>query len=293
MSCCYDRFVLYFGNVIVLFCILYITETLALRDVKTHIPPEVNRGDTAWVNCSFDMEGEELYYIKHFFNGIEFYRFVSYIKENPIVLYPVGGIYVDKGKSSFGHVFLYTTDLDSEGNYTCEVSSEAPVFEQKRSSSSFMQVNVPPEDNPIITGIGFQYAIGENLTGTCTSARSKPPSILKWYINDREARCEFVMSRLSSYHPDSIVSVISDIQFTVQSYHFSGREMILRCTSFFKDHENSQIIVIKEKNKNSHWNHEKAQASVSLTCTAWPPLLFILLLSRQLMRYVDKYLLGY
>ncbi|XP_022257186.1 cell adhesion molecule 2-like [Limulus polyphemus] len=132
------------------------------------------------------MEGEELYYIKHFLNGIEFYRFVHYIKENPVALYSVSGIYVDKGKSSFGHVFLYTTDLESEGNYSCEVSSEAPLFDIKKSSNSFLQVNVPPKDNPIITGIRFQYATGENITGTCTSARSKPPSILKWYINDRE-----------------------------------------------------------------------------------------------------------
>lgn len=43
-----------------------------------------------------------------------------------------------------------------------------------------------PEEDPKISGVEMQYQIGDEIDLNCTSGKSHPPSVLHWYINDKE-----------------------------------------------------------------------------------------------------------
>lgn len=45
-----------------------------------------------------------------------------------------------------------------------------------------------PQHDPMIEGVMTEYAVGDYVTGNCTSAKSNPPSILAWYINGLKVR---------------------------------------------------------------------------------------------------------
>ncbi|XP_022242751.1 uncharacterized protein LOC111085980 [Limulus polyphemus] len=290
MNCHQDQFMWELRKIIAVFSILFMAETLALRNVKVQVPSAVNRGDTAWINCSFDLESDEIYSTKFYLNDLEFFRYISYLDDTPVSVYPFAGIYVDKGKSSFASVFMYTTDFNSEGNYKCEVSIGPPTFQTIVSKPGYMLVNVPPRHIPIINGVRLQYARGENLTGTCISARSKPPSTIKWYINDKEVSSKFVRIRILGSNPNDYVSVVSDIHFTVQPHHFVKSRMFIRCTSYFNELEYSRVIDITDKDNKNNWIDSAKRNSASSSFNGRLPLVFVLLCIRRLVEHINYFL---
>lgn len=290
MNCHQDHFMWELGKIIAIFSSLFMREALALKDVNVQVPSAVNRGDAGWINCSFDSENDEIFYTKFYLNDMEFFRYISYLESSTISVYPFAGIYVDKGKSSFASVFLYTTDFNSEGNYKCEVSSGPPKFQTVVSKPGYMMVTVPPKHIPTISGVNFQYSRGENLTGTCISARSKPPSTIKWYINDKEVRLNFVKFRNSGFNPNDYVSVVSEIHFTIQPHHFLKRRMLLRCTSYFSGLEYSRIIDITDMDKKSNMTDRAKHSSASSSFSARLLLVFFLFCLRRLVEHINYFL---
>ncbi|XP_023216292.1 uncharacterized protein LOC111618899 [Centruroides sculpturatus] len=102
-----------------------------LRLVKLDVPGAVFRGDSVWLNCSFDLESDELYSVKWYKNNVEFYRYLP-SDQPPAQKYEQVGVYLDLAKSYQGHLYLYRTDLYTEGTYRCEVSAESPSFQTIR-----------------------------------------------------------------------------------------------------------------------------------------------------------------
>ncbi|KAH8024390.1 hypothetical protein HPB51_022874 [Rhipicephalus microplus] len=65
-----------------------------LRLVRLDMPSAVIRGDPLWLNCSFDLESDDLYSVKWYKNHREFFRFLP--SENPPgQAYRLSGVYVD------------------------------------------------------------------------------------------------------------------------------------------------------------------------------------------------------
>ncbi|XP_053201050.1 uncharacterized protein LOC128386103 [Panonychus citri] len=100
------------------------TNGLILEDV--YVPSEVLVGDSVWLNCTYVLQGVQLYSIKWYKDNVEFYRYLPQSDPPKPQGIPCDGVYLDLSKSTLGHVFLNTTDLNSQGEYKCEVSSEAP-----------------------------------------------------------------------------------------------------------------------------------------------------------------------
>lgn len=48
----------------------------------------------------------------------------------------------------------------------------------------FIKYLALPRHDPIISGLGYRYEIGDFVVANCTSDISYPPPILAWYIND-------------------------------------------------------------------------------------------------------------
>lgn len=67
---------------------------LSLRLTEVRIPNHTVRNSTARLECHYDMDGEELYSVKWYKDGHEFYR---YIQRNmpPALVFELPGINVD------------------------------------------------------------------------------------------------------------------------------------------------------------------------------------------------------
>ncbi|UYV62699.1 hypothetical protein LAZ67_2001614 [Cordylochernes scorpioides] len=103
----------------------------ALRLSRLEVPSAVVLGEPAWLNCSYDLESDELYSVKWYKNNVEFYRFLPSDRP-PGQKYDLKGVFVDLSKSDHGYVHLSRTTLQTEGTYRCEVSAEAPSFQTVR-----------------------------------------------------------------------------------------------------------------------------------------------------------------
>ncbi|GFQ64696.1 ig-like domain-containing protein, partial [Trichonephila clavata] len=86
-------------------------------------------------------------------------------------------------------------------------------------------------DGPVISGGKPKYQKGDTVDVNCTSAKSNPPAELKWYINDKPVRAEFLVRYKPVRYPDGQVTSILGLRFAVRTDHFLRDEMRLKCTA--------------------------------------------------------------
>ncbi|KAF8781514.1 hypothetical protein HNY73_011902 [Argiope bruennichi] len=68
-------------------------------------------------------------------------------------------------------------------------------------------------DGPVITGGKPKYQKGDTVDVNCTSAKSNPPAELRWYINDKPVRAEFLLRYKpvrygKSFFPESVTRTL-------------------------------------------------------------------------------------
>ncbi|XP_054709794.1 uncharacterized protein LOC129219419, partial [Uloborus diversus] len=277
-----------------------------LRLARLDVPAAVIRGEPAWLNCTYDLEKDELYSVKWYKNNVEFYRFLPSDRP-PGQKYDLQGVYVDLVQSALGHVFLTRTDMNTEGVYRCEISAEAPSFQTVREEKEVRVYVIPRQspiitaplefeirynpirhqdkllvstvglrftaeprhfwhgamklrcsavisqaysmsseeiivgdnakasavvgDGPVITGGKPKYQKGDTVDVNCTSAKSNPAAELKWFINDKSVRPEFLIRYPAVRFPDGQVTSVLGLRFSVRAHHFQRDEMRLKCTA--------------------------------------------------------------
>ncbi|KFM80441.1 hypothetical protein X975_03332, partial [Stegodyphus mimosarum] len=185
------------------------------------------RGESVWLNCSYDLEHEKLYSIKWHKNNVEFYRYLP-DDSPPGQKYELAGIYIDLSRSREGNIFMSKTDVDSEGNYRCEVSTDAPVFQTVKGERE-MRIYVNPSSPPVIRGTKQHYVSGETVNVSCISSPSRPAAFLKWWINDREARKDEIVYLPPDESPDGLYTSTLILTFKATSGHFWSGRMKLVC----------------------------------------------------------------
>ena len=99
-------------------------------------------GQPGVIQCSYDLEGSELYSVKWYKDGQEFYRFMPTVSDHRDV-FSVAGVTIDLHKSNKNILHLATIDKDTEGIFRCEVSTEAPHF---YTGMEMVSVSVTGED---------------------------------------------------------------------------------------------------------------------------------------------------
>ncbi|XP_067143376.1 uncharacterized protein [Centruroides vittatus] len=200
-----------------------------LRLAKLEVPEAVLRGRPVWLNCSYDLESDQLYSIKWYRNNVEFYRYLPSDRP-PAQKYDLHGAYLDLGISRLGNVYLYRTDLNSEGVYRCEVSAEAPSFQTVREEKE-MKIYVLPEHGPKIVGTRTHYEVGQEVNANCSSAASKPAAVLRWYLNDKQVPDRLLIKYPPSRFLDGLETTTLGLRFRVDRNRFWEGAMNLRCTS--------------------------------------------------------------
>uniref|UniRef100_A0A834R6T9 Ig-like domain-containing protein n=1 Tax=Sarcoptes scabiei TaxID=52283 RepID=A0A834R6T9_SARSC len=199
----------------------------SLRLVMLEVPSPSYAGESIELSCIYDLEQDKLYSVKWYKNDVEFYRYVP--KDWPPGQFlPINGIRVDLGKSGMNSVFLKFIDINTAGVYRCEVSAEAPSFVTAEGEKE-LHVTVLPLSGPRIIGVQPSYKIGDEVNLTCISARSKPYSTLKWYINNKEIKS--VINASHVVHDDNLETSGLQLQFIALEKHFKSGAIHIKCTS--------------------------------------------------------------
>ncbi|KAA0192117.1 hypothetical protein HAZT_HAZT001621 [Hyalella azteca] len=98
-----------------------------VRVLAVDVPPYVNRGDDAELECHYDLAHLQLYSLKWYRDDDEFFRFMP--SEDPAqVVLPVPGVQVEMANSTGATLLLKAVTRQTEGHYKCEVLSDAPEY---------------------------------------------------------------------------------------------------------------------------------------------------------------------
>ncbi|XP_049838592.1 uncharacterized protein LOC126284051 isoform X1 [Schistocerca gregaria] len=245
---------------------VYAAAAGALQLRRLSVPQYKVRGDMALLQCLYDLEDDALYSVKWYKDDEEFYRYVPR-SHPPQHSYKIDGVKVDNQLSDDKQVVLRSVNLKSTGEYRCEVSAEAPSFASAQQEahmevvceypgrSALSPLNAAelppavgnssqqlyntcvspalPKDGPHIFGEERLYQVGDEISLNCTSGRSYPASVIKWFINDKEVPGDD--PRLEAHppqrHAHGLVSSSLGLRFAVSGAHFVSGSMKLRCVA--------------------------------------------------------------
>ncbi|KAL1516867.1 hypothetical protein ABEB36_000706 [Hypothenemus hampei] len=201
-----------------------------LKWVRVNVPQYRVPGEMAQLQCDYDLGNDTLYSVKWYKEQEEFYRYVP--KSTPkFNSYQVEGVHVDMDKSDSTKVVLKSVNWKTSGSYRCEVSAEAPSFVSAQSEARMEVVSLPDED-PVISGVEEQYQIGDEINLNCTSGRSRPASILHWYINEQQIqKPEALVQYSNEEHPKGLVTSTLGLRFVLSNRHFLGGSMKVKCVA--------------------------------------------------------------
>ncbi|KAJ6638941.1 hypothetical protein Bhyg_11679, partial [Pseudolycoriella hygida] len=207
--------------------------TAAIRNVSLLVdPPAVKRGQHATLKCIYDLENAPLYSVK-FYRGLrEFYRYSpSEVPSSKI--FPFPGIHVDNTLSNASQVIIRNVGFGLSGNFSCEVTADAPSFSTATAHIQ-MQVVEFPEKRPLLWTDRDRYEPGDVLRANCTSPPSRPRVELTLTLNNMVFSSDPTYIQTS----DNLVSSRTSLKLQLQSVHFGGAVhspqgggLILRCTA--------------------------------------------------------------
>ncbi|XP_072949887.1 uncharacterized protein [Epargyreus clarus] len=196
-----------------------------LRATELRISPSVvQRGSDATLACLYELTDAPLYSVKWYRGRHEFYRYSP--TETPATkIFPFAGINVDLARSNQSQVVLTRVSFGLSGNFSCEVTADAPSFATSIVSNN-MEVVVIPPTSPSIYTTQHYYMPGDVLRANCSSGPSRPPSELTFYINDIP-----VKPGIYTVHPapEGLFRAEHFVQFQLWPAHYERGAPILRC----------------------------------------------------------------
>ncbi|XP_043463875.1 cell adhesion molecule 1-like [Leptopilina heterotoma] len=241
----------------------------ALRLLEIKVPTYTVKGQSTILQCSYDLQSDKLYSVSWYKDNESFYMYKpkSETKKNS---FQVDGVKVDLVRSDHQKVHLKHVELHAAGKYKCEVSVDRPDFETSQ-KEEYMEVIVLPQDGPIITGQENIYASGDNLSLNCTSGKTHPKSLLRWFINGIQVNpdAEIIMSQ-----QHGLYVVISSLRIEVGPHHINSGQMKIRCESILQTSQATSPII----------DSRKAEILVHGHATLYTPSL-LLLISMLLLRH--------
>ncbi|XP_076681532.1 uncharacterized protein LOC143375860 [Andrena cerasifolii] len=214
----------------------------ALQLLRLDVPSIADpRWDKVALRCEYDLAGEELYSVKWYKDGAEFFRFMPGSKPTGRD-FPVDGVYVDVNRSDSKQVTLQGPANNRRGkvhlvgSYGCEVSSEGPSFLTIYGEAN-MSVAILPKEQPTLRGLRPSYEAGEILRAECTSAPSYPTAILGLVLNGKEVNKALIKELPNSDPSDDDIMSSSrlGLSFRLERHHFPGGTLTLTCQSILPD----------------------------------------------------------
>jgi len=211
-------------------------------------PKKLIIGQNGKLKCQYDMEGAEMYSLKWYKNGKEFYRYMPG-QERKTTIFDAPGVLIDLQYSDIHQLHLKSVSLETAGQYRCEVSTEAPDFDTLSESVKVDVISLPR--GPKISGLELAYSPGDLVKANCSAHSALPPASLIWYINKESVKSESRYNgSLSLYPLSSMQTPVSYLQtfnknnlttshlqliFTLKLSHFQDGKLKLKCTAFLEE----------------------------------------------------------
>ncbi|XP_002137291.1 uncharacterized protein beat-IIa [Drosophila pseudoobscura] len=190
----------------------------ALRNVNLIIePPAVRRGQHVVLRCMYDLDGAPLYSAKFYRGQLEFYRYTPGEFPNTKV-FPFPGIHVDVTSSNATQVLIRNVGFGLSGNFSCEVTADAPLFSTATAVDT-MQVVELPEKRPQLSTEHTRYEPGDVLRANCSTPPSRPRAELTFTINN------MVITNVETQYIRTIDNLIASrisVKLQLQGVHFSS-----------------------------------------------------------------------
>lgn len=190
----------------------------ALRNVNLIIePPAVRRGQHVVLRCMYDLDGAPLYSAKFYRGQLEFYRYTPGEFPNTKV-FPFPGIHVDVSSSNATQVLLRNVGFGLSGNFSCEVTADAPLFSTATAVDT-MQVVELPEKRPQVFTEHTRYEPGDVLRANCSTPPSRPRAELTFTINN------MVITNVDTEYIrtiDNLIATRISLKMQLQGIHFSS-----------------------------------------------------------------------
>jgi len=195
------------------------------------IPPHALKGHQAVLRCNYDMEGDDLYSVKWYFNQKEFYRFIPSDNPKVTIFNHHKGVKVNARLSTEREVVLDNVDFTTTGEYRCEVSGDAPMFQTATITGILFVVDLP-DKGPDISGGVPRYNIGDRVNVTCLSRNSMPAAQLAWYVNGEKADAVHLRTYPDETNLEGLKTSRLGLTFKVRPSHFAHKgDMKLKCTA--------------------------------------------------------------
>lgn len=207
----------------------FVHDCFPVRFAYLGVPGFVLKGESLWLDCGYDLEGDELYSVKWYKDNVEFYRYLPSDKPSA-QMYKLDGVYIDLHHSNATHAFLYTSEMATEGVYGCEVSTEIPSFRTIKAEKE-LYVYVIPDGDPTLFGVLNRYPIGSEVNVTCVFGPSKPAADLKWYINGEKAPMAYIRHKQTKIIQGDLETRESRLNFVVDPSHLRQGTLSIQCTA--------------------------------------------------------------
>ncbi|XP_044758858.1 cell adhesion molecule 3-like isoform X2 [Coccinella septempunctata] len=231
---------------------------LALKDLKIYVPMAVIRGHDAILNCTYDLEGDDLYSVKWYRHGREFFRYTPN-DEKPIKQFKIQGLSLEvrENESTATRIVLVNADQDITGMYSCEVTADQPSFFTDMKKSHLEVVELPRSD-PHISGFKTKYRVGEILRANCTSGSSYPAVNLTWYVNDQSVDSTKVKKHTRIHADGHFQSADSILRLPIVKQLFSRGRLKIRCVASLHDvyyRSSEKSAELEKKKHRGHYAH--------------------------------------
>ncbi|XP_065084470.1 uncharacterized protein LOC135706744 [Ochlerotatus camptorhynchus] len=179
---------IFINAIIALLCVHICGAVVGLRNLALVIkPPWVRRGQEAQLHCQYHMDDRTpLYSVKWYRGTLEFYRY-SPFENPPAKIFPFTGIKVDMTVSNASHVTLRNVGFNLSGNFTCEVTAEAPTFYTGVATNVLTVVELP-HSPPTLWTEHTKYDPGDILRANCSTPPSKPGATITFLLNSMTIR---------------------------------------------------------------------------------------------------------
>ncbi|XP_068984754.1 uncharacterized protein [Bombus flavifrons] len=267
---------------LLLLCSLFGTGA-SIQLLRLDVPKMADpRWEKVILKCEYDLGGEDLYSVKWYKDGAEFFRFMPGSRP-PGRNFSVDGIYVDVNKSDSKQVTLLGQannrrgKVNLMGSYGCEVSSEGPSFLTIYGEAN-MSVAIPPKERPSLRGLRPSYEVGETLQAECSSAASYPPAQLVFILNGKEVNKVLTRELPSSASSeDNIVSSTRlGLTLRLERHHFPGGTLNLSCQSTLPGIMDARALERTETATLAASNQRLAQEPPRSGCIVNLPSLFVM-----------------
>ncbi|XP_033215336.1 uncharacterized protein LOC117171815 isoform X2 [Belonocnema kinseyi] len=196
------------------------------------IPRAVENGHEAKLRCHYNLENAPLYSVKWYRGNHEFYRYQPTLQPT-MKVFNIPFIEVDPTTSNESQVVIRNVSFTLSGNFSCEVTADAPSFSTVTVAKKLIVVSLP-KGKPVIASERDRYDPGDTLKANCSSPPSQPPTSLSFKLNNRPITSKQLDIRKGTYNGDESRQWI-EVSLKIRTTHYVDGQLTLRCVAEIAD----------------------------------------------------------